>query len=56
MLPEKLCKELDALALVAVKQNYQLNSMTLYNVYAAQSSQVKEHTELPEMEQSPMTG
>ena len=51
MLPEKLCKELDALALVAVKQNYQLNSMTLYNVYAAQSSQVKEHTELPEMEE-----
>lgn len=51
MLSEKLCKELDALALVAVKQNYQLNSMTLYNVYAAQSSQVKEHTELPEMEE-----
>lgn len=51
MLPEKLRKELDELALVATKQNYQLNSMTLYNIYAAQSSQIKDDTELPEMEE-----
>lgn len=51
MLPDKLCKELDELALMAAKHNYQLNSMTLYNIYAAQSSQVKSEVELSEMEE-----
>ena len=50
MLPEKLQQELDGMVLVASKQNYQLNSMTLYNYYAAQSSGVKAEIELSEME------
>lgn len=50
MLPEKLRRDLDDLASIAVKQNYRMNSMTLYNFYAAQSSQVRDSIELPEME------
>ena len=51
MLPDKLCKELDGLASMAAKHNYQLNSMTLYNIYVAQSSQIKTEVELSEMEE-----
>lgn len=50
MLPEKLQQELDDMVLVASKQNYQLNSMTLYNYYVAQPSGVKAQIELSEME------
>ena len=51
MLPDKLCKELDDLAAMAAIHNYQLNSMTLYNIHAAQSSQIKDQVELSEMEE-----
>lgn len=50
MLTEKLREELDSLVSVAIKQNYRLNSMSLYNIYAAQPSSLKDDSILSEME------